>query len=269
MTEQDYVLGTHDDELIRLGLQHRVWRPRALDAWRRAGFTAGQTLLDVGCGPGYATVDLAGIVGSRGQVVAVDRSERFLAALQAMARRDGLTNVVTHQRDLDSGELPDVHPDGAWVRWVFAFLGRPRDLLTRVCSALRPGGILVIHEYFNWETFRFLQRSPVFEDFTRSVMKTWRATGGEPNIALELPAWLDDLGMTIHSLQPIIDVISPDNFVWQWPKSFVEVSVQRLTDLGEIDAKRAVEIRNEFVACEKAPHARMITPAVLEIIATK
>ena len=30
--ERDYVLGTHDDEVMRLGLQHRVWRPRALDA---------------------------------------------------------------------------------------------------------------------------------------------------------------------------------------------------------------------------------------------
>ncbi len=86
MTEHDYVLGTHDDELIRLGLQHRVWRPRALDVWRRAGFTVGQTLLDVGCGPGYATADLAGIVGDRGQVVAVDRSERFLEVLRAIAR---------------------------------------------------------------------------------------------------------------------------------------------------------------------------------------
>jgi hypothetical protein len=34
-------------------------------------------------------------------------------------------------------------------------------------------------------------------------------------------------------------------------------------------AERAEEIRNEFVACESAPHARMITPGVLEIIARK
>ncbi len=27
-TDRDYVLGTHDEELERLGLQHRVWRPR-------------------------------------------------------------------------------------------------------------------------------------------------------------------------------------------------------------------------------------------------
>src|SRR5262249_55936375 len=55
--ERDYVLGTHDAEIARLGLQHRVWRPRVLDAWRRAGLTSGWTAVDVGCGPGYASLD--------------------------------------------------------------------------------------------------------------------------------------------------------------------------------------------------------------------
>src|SRR6516164_179843 len=50
-TEKDYVLGTHDEEIERLGLQNRVWLSRAADAWHRAGFDHGQTLLDLGCGP--------------------------------------------------------------------------------------------------------------------------------------------------------------------------------------------------------------------------
>src|SRR6476620_8576330 len=90
MTEREYVLGTHDEEIDRLGLQHRVWRPRALDAWRRAGFTVGQTIVDVGSGPGYATIDLAEIVGLSGRVVALDRSRRFLDALRRAARVQGL-----------------------------------------------------------------------------------------------------------------------------------------------------------------------------------
>jgi hypothetical protein len=32
-TEKAYVLGTHDEEISRLGLQHRAWRPRVLSAW--------------------------------------------------------------------------------------------------------------------------------------------------------------------------------------------------------------------------------------------
>jgi len=47
-TERDYVLGTHDEEIARLGLQHRVWRPTVLDCWYRAGITVGSTVIDVG-----------------------------------------------------------------------------------------------------------------------------------------------------------------------------------------------------------------------------
>ncbi|MGH8442569.1 MAG: SAM-dependent methyltransferase, partial [Nevskiaceae bacterium] len=57
--ERDYVLGTHDEEIARLGLQHELWRPRMLAGWDRAGFKEGMRIVDVGAGPGYATVDLA------------------------------------------------------------------------------------------------------------------------------------------------------------------------------------------------------------------
>src|SRR5437867_13080004 len=79
--ERDYVLGTHDEELARLGLQHRVWRPVVLDCWQRAGITVGKRVLDVGAGPGYATVDLAEIVGPPGEVVALERSNKFVRAI--------------------------------------------------------------------------------------------------------------------------------------------------------------------------------------------
>lgn len=80
--ERDYVLGTHEEELARLGLQHRVWRPVVLDCWQRAGLTAGKRVLDVGAGPGYAAIDLAEIVGSTGEVVALERSQNFVRAME-------------------------------------------------------------------------------------------------------------------------------------------------------------------------------------------
>src|SRR5947209_3771961 len=66
MAERDYVLGTHDEEIERLGLQHLVWRPRMMAAWGRAGVTRGSRVLDVGAGPGFATADLAEVVGETG-----------------------------------------------------------------------------------------------------------------------------------------------------------------------------------------------------------
>src|SRR5437762_14189187 len=94
MSEKDYVLGTHDEELLRLGLQHRVWRPVVLDCWQKAGITAGKRILDLGAGPGYAALDLAEIVGPSGEVVALERSGNFVAAMRESFRRRGLTNEI-------------------------------------------------------------------------------------------------------------------------------------------------------------------------------
>jgi len=267
--DKDYILGTHDEEIARLGLQHRVWRPRALEAWRQAGFTIGQTLLDLGCGPGFASIDLAEIVGGSGKIIAIDRSRRFLDALEAARRQRGLNHIETHELDLNEAELPQVEADGAWARWVFAFVKQPRDLLARVGGALKRGGVLVLHEYFDYSTWRFAPRSPGLEEFVQVVMQSWRADGGEPDIGLELPHWLAELGFEIKSLRPIIDIIPASNFVWQWPKAFLEVGLRRLSDLGHLPKDRAREIWDAFIAREASPDTLMITPAVLEIIATR
>ncbi len=267
--DRDYVLGTHDEEIARLGLQHRVWRPRALDAWRRAGFTVGQALLDVGCGPGYAAVDLAEIVGPSGRVVAVDRSRRFLDALEAMRLRLGLDHIRTVELDLDEPDFPAVAADGAWARWVFAFVKRPRDLLARVAAALKPGAALVLHEYLDYGAWRVAPRSAEFEEFVRVVIESWRASGGEPDVGLELPAWLAELGFETRELRPIVDVVPASSFVWQWPKAFIAVGLRRLVDLGQLTEERARAIEREFARVEAAPHTLMITPVVLEVIAAR
>ena len=242
VSEKEYVLGTHNEELERLSLQHRVWRPRALDAWRRAGFTTGQTILDIGCGPGYASIDLAEIVGPSGKIHAVDRSRRFLDALETACRQRNLPNVLTHELDLDDAELPKVNADAAWARWVFAFVKHPNELLKRVAETLRRGGVLVIHEYFDYSSWKLLPQSLELDEFVRIVIQSWRDEGGEPNIGLNLPVWLSELGFKLKTLSPIIDVVTPANFVWRWPTAFVQVGLRRLVELGYLKATRAEEI---------------------------
>ena len=267
--EKDYVLGTHDEEIERLGLQHRVWRPRASDAWRRAGFSTGQTILDVGCGPGYASVDLAEIVGPSGRIIAVDRSRRFLDALESRCRQHGVANVEAHEMDLSDGAIPVANADGAWARWIFAFVPKPRRLLERVARALKPGGVFVSHEYFEYASWRLMPRSPELEELVVAVMDTWRASGGEPDIGRDLPVWLQELGFSLREPNPIIDVVTPSNFVWQGPKAFVEVGLARMVELGRFTPERAREISAAFTARESDPHTLLVTPAVLEIIARK
>jgi SAM-dependent methyltransferase len=270
-TEQDYVLGTNDEEVARLGLQHRAWQTCTSAAWRDAGIAAGQTVLDVGCGPGYATLDLAELVGSSGRVVAVDKSNKFLSALDSERCRRGLENIVTHNVDFDGGELPSVSADAAWCRWVFAFLRQPRELLSWVSQSIRPGGVIVIHEYFDYATWRSIPRCSELEEFVSCVMASWRDNGGEPDIALSLPRWLEESGFEIRTLRPIIDIVQPGDLKWAWVSAFFEIGRQRLVDLGYMTASRAEAMWHAFTKLEKAygPAVRMITPGVLEIIAVR
>jgi len=267
--EKDYILGTHDDEVERLGLQHRVWRPRASDAWRRAGFTTGWKILDIGSGPGLATVDLAQIVGPTGCVWAVERSRRFLDVLEARAKAHDLGQIKIVEADLDRDDLPAGPADAAWVRWVFAFVKNPRRLLERITRSLRPGGVLVAHEYLDYSTWKTAPRIPELEEFVKVVVKSWRDDGGEPDIGVQLPTWLTELGYELTDVRPLIEVASPSNYFWQWPKAFVEVGVQRLTDLGHLTRERGQAIRDAFTRAETQPGALVVTPLVIEIIATK
>lgn len=266
--DRDYVLGTHEAEIDRLGLQHRVWRPRALDAWRRAGITLGQTVVDIGAGPGFATQDLAEIVGPQGSVIAVERSARFLAALRARAERAGLDSIETIEGDLLDAELPVGTADALWCRWVLCFVADPRAALRRALSMLKDNGVAVFHEYADYRGWRLAPRGPALEHYVDAVMASWRATGGEPDIALDLPGWLAAEGFAVEA-RPIVDAVPPSNFVWQWPVSFIETGSARLVELGYLSAADAAAVRDEVVAAARVPGTLMITPTVLEIVAKR
>jgi SAM-dependent methyltransferase len=281
---KDYVLGTHDEEIERLGLQHRAWRERALDAWRSAAIGPGQTVLDVGCGPGYAALDLAELVGPSGRVVGIDKSERFLRVLEASCRQSHIENIESHLTDIDAGEFPEVIADRAWCRWVFAFVRDPRALLARIAAVLKPGGVIVVHEYFDYSTWRASPRCAELEEFVRAVMVSWRDNGGEPDIALSLPRWLEELGFVVRSARPIIDIVQADQLSWSWLAAFLEVGRGRLVEMGYMSSSRAESIWQAFVEFEGGPGARtvtpdmvmprivtprMITPGVLEIVAER
>src|SRR6266550_2583492 len=153
--DRDYVLGTHTEELARLGLQHRVWRPVVLDCWQRAGLTVGKRVLDVGAGPGYATVDLAEIVGPTGEIVALERSQNFIRAMKAACRARSLPNVKIQQVDLMTDKLPSGDYDFTWCRWVVSFVSDPGLLIRKLARVMPKGSLSIFHEYGHYDTWRF------------------------------------------------------------------------------------------------------------------
>ena len=265
----DYVLGTHDAEIERLGLQHRLWRHRVLDCWNRARIGAGQRVADIGAGPGFATLDLAEAVGASGHVTALERSAHFLASLQARMARFGVHQVTARAIDLDEQELELQELDATWCRWVLSFLRHPERLVHQLAAALRPGGRAIFHEYLYYRAWTHLPPRPHLEQFVGTVMASWRAGGGEPDIGAQLPAMLTRAGLTIQSARPLTEVIAPADPLWAWPAAFVASGAARLVESVGLSAAAAAALAAEFAAAEADPASHMLTPVVLEIVAVK
>jgi len=267
--ERDYVLGTHDEELERLGVQHRAWRPVVLDCWEKAGVIDGSRVLDVGAGPGYATVDLAEIVGPNGRVVAVERSSNFVNAIKSAVRTHSLSNVDAHELDLMKDELPAGPFDFTWCRWVLCFVSNPELLIKKIANTLRKGGRAIFHEYGHYTTWRFIPQRKSIEEFRSHVIATWRESGGEPDTGRQLPSWLTNNGFAVRTVVPRIFCLRPNDYMWQWPAQFIHVHLLRLQELGRIDAAFADQVRADLAAAEKEKDSFMLTPLVLEVVAEK
>jgi hypothetical protein len=128
---------------------------------------------------------------------------------------------------------------------------------------------MVLHEYADYRAWRTSPHSPEFEGFVSEVIASWSESGGESDIGLDLPRWLGEMGFELRSLQPLVEIARPGDFVWQWPKAYVEVGTRRLVNLGRIDEARAHAILSAYARIEADPHAFQITPTVIEIVAVR
>ena len=105
-----------------------------MDGFSRSGFNQGDHLLDLGCGPGFVTRDLAYMVGNQGKVIAVDRSKYYLDFLEDWNKTHHL-NIETQHADFDHMQLKPNSLDGAYCRWALAWVPNPRDVIQKVVDS--------------------------------------------------------------------------------------------------------------------------------------
>ncbi len=267
--DKSYVIGTHDAEIERLGVQHRVWRASVLDFWRLGGISEGMTVIDAGSGPGYAALDLAQIVGPTGCVIALERSRRFLDALQAQARARGLTNIETIETDLADFDWGSVAADRLWCRWVLAFVADPAAAVHGMARALKPGGAALIHEYYDYASWRMAPYSAAFEAYVGKIIARWRASGGEPDIALALPGLLANAGLTVETARPVVFAATMNDFASRWPMGFAREYLPTMVASGDVTKAEGDALLGLLDTYEADPAALVLTPGVLQIVARK
>jgi SAM-dependent methyltransferase len=267
--DDEYVLGTGDDELARLGFQHQVWGADTYRAWDAAGFRKGQTILDVGCGPGFATFDLADRVGADGRVVAIDLSERYIAFLRRQAEARGVANVEARTGRVEAMDLPEGFADGAFARWVFTFVPEPERVARGVARALRPGGRFVVIDYCRYRGFAISPHHPVFDRVFEATARSYSDRDGDSDAGLHLPASLVAAGLRIESVEPIVRTARPGDPLWEWPIYFFRLYLPSLVEGGYLEQGDADEFIAEYERRGSDPAAFLMTPPMVAITASR
>jgi SAM-dependent methyltransferase len=117
-----------------------AYQPVLLEA---AAVRSGETVLDVGCGAGRTSLDLAPIAAP-GQVTGVDLSTRMLAIARKRAVEEGLTNVAFERADAQVHPFPAGATDVVVSRHGSMFFADPVAAFANLARTLRPGGRMVL-----------------------------------------------------------------------------------------------------------------------------
>ena len=120
----------------------RQVQPLGLAAMRALAPSAGEHLLDIGCGCGQSTVQLAERVGKDGAVMGVDVSLPMLEVARRRPAPVGAARVVFHHCDAQVDALGTMQFDGAFSRFGVMFFAEPVLAFKNITHALKPGGRL-------------------------------------------------------------------------------------------------------------------------------
>jgi len=269
MGKEDYILGTDREELHRLGLQHQVWASEALKGWEIAEFGTGQTILDLGCGPGFCTLPLAYMVGEAGKVIGVDKSKNYIDFLNGLNKSHGLP-LDLRNTDFDDLDLSNDQLDGVYIRWALAWINNPREILEKVFEAMLPGGVIVSHEYYDWSTFKVEPHLSNLQNGIDAIFDTYKnKQDGDIDVGRKVSGYFYDLGMEVISTRPLSKLVTPEQFAWQWPKTFLEIFMPKMVDLGHMTVKQVEYALDELYQLENLDEASILCPHMIEVVAIK
>ncbi len=164
--------------------------------------TSGERILDIGCGRGFLTADIASIVGPAGRVCAVDVSEPML---EAARRRCGSLSMVECQRaDARNFPYPDAAFDAAVAVQVYLFVPELAAALAELRRVLRPGGRAVVLDT-DWGSACWNSRDPAR---MARVLESWKHRYNNAHIGRILPGALRRAGFVIDRAEavPIVEL---------------------------------------------------------------
>ena len=180
---ETYLHGHHDSVLR----SHR-WRTAENSAgYLLARLTPGANVLDVGCGPGTITADLAARVPG-GQVTGIDAAADVLAEARQEAARRGQANVRFETGDVYRLAFGDGTFDVVHAHQVLQHLSDPVAALAEMRRVCRPGGLVAARDGDYGGMFWYPE-DPELAEWRELYRDVARALGGEPDAGRRMLAW--------------------------------------------------------------------------------
>ena len=197
MTRQDTYTHGHHESVLR---SHQ-WRSAANSAaYLLPHLAPGMSLLDIGCGPGTITLDLAEVV-SPGRVVGFDVVADPLdaARVNAEARGDATTEFgIGDVYDLD---LPDDSVDVVHAHQVLQHLSDPVAALREMRRVCRPGGLVAVRDA-DYAAMTWWPATPELDRWLALYRAAATANGGEPDAGRRLLSWALAAGFEADAVAP-------------------------------------------------------------------
>jgi ubiquinone/menaquinone biosynthesis C-methylase UbiE len=204
----------------------------------------GQTLLDVGCGPGTITLDLADRV-SPGRVIGLDREPSVIGQADAERRRRGTTNVSFSTGDVYHMEFADASFDLVHAHQLLQHLTRPIAALKEIYRVLRPHGMVAVREG-DYGTFTWAPADPWLDRWLEIYRQVTRHNQAESNAGRYLLGWVQAAGFTdARVTSSTLTFADPDGRDWwgsMWAdrvrlSAYADQAIEHgLADRAELDA---------------------------------
>ncbi len=187
----------HHESVLR---SHR-WRTAENSAgYLLAALRPDMRLLDVGCGPGTITVDLAARL-SEGSVLGVDTAAEVLELARAAAGESGLANVTFEVGDAYALPFPDDSFDVVHAHQVLQHLTDPVAALRELRRVARPGGLVAVRDS-DYAGKIWYPPSPGLDDWLALYHEVTATNGAEADAGRRLLSWALAAGFDAEALFP-------------------------------------------------------------------
>lgn len=163
---------------------------------------AGVSVLDVGCGPGTITADLAVLVAP-GRVTAVEVTDTALELARTEASGRGSTNIDFVVADVHALGFPDDTFDVVHAHQVLQHVADPVHALQEMRRVCKPGGFVAARDS-DYTGFIWFPQFPALDRWMELYQRAARANGGEPDAGRRMLSWARAAGFT--DITPSADV---------------------------------------------------------------